>query len=150
MVTDHISRADIYAALGASFQDAFAFLGHGDLGTIPAGTYELDGRRVYAVVQDYQSKRAEEGKWEAHRKYIDLQYVVSGRERFGYAPAGRMAAGPYDEERDLERPDGDGAFVELRAGDFMLLWPGEAHMPGMAIGEPAEVRKVVVKIAADR
>ncbi len=149
MIFDHISRADRYLALGPAFAAALAFLRRDDLGAMAAGTYELDGRRLYALVQDYQTKPAGDGKWEAHRRYIDLQYVVYGCEQFGCAPAGRMAAGPYDEERDMERPQGDGAFSELRQGEFMVLWPGEAHMPGMAIGEPAAVRKVVVKIAAD-
>ena len=73
---------------------ALAFLRRDDLGAMAAGTYELDGRRLYALVQDYQTKPAGDGKWEAHRRYIDLQYVVYGCEQFGCAPAGRMAAGP--------------------------------------------------------
>jgi YhcH/YjgK/YiaL family protein len=149
MVTDHITRAGIYHALGAAFEQAFAFLRRDDVQTMPAGTYELDGRRVYALVQDYQTKRAEDGVWEAHRRYLDLQYVVSGEERFGCAPAGRMTEGPYDAERDMERPAVDGSFIDLRAGEFIILWPGEPHMPGMAIGKPAAVRKVVVKIKVD-
>jgi YhcH/YjgK/YiaL family protein len=150
MVIDLLTRADVYRALGTAFEQALAFLHRQDLATMPAGTYELDGRRVYALVQDYQTKRAAEGKWEAHRKYLDLQYVVSGAERFGCAPAGRMTEGPYDAERDMERPAVEGSFIELRAGEFMILWPGEPHMPGMAIGEPAPVRKVVLKIAASQ
>lgn len=149
VVTDQISRAGVYSGLSPRFEQAFAFLKRQDLASLPPGTYEIDGRRVYAMVQEYQTKQAAEGKWEAHRKYIDVQYVVSGRERFGYAPAGRMTAGPYDAQSDLERPNGDGAFGELRSGEFILLWPGEAHMPGMAIEAPAPVRKVVVKIAAE-
>jgi YhcH/YjgK/YiaL family protein len=147
MIIDHLTRASLYRTLDARFERAFAFLERDDLNTLATGTHELDGRRMYALVQEYQTKRAEDGKWEAHRNYIDLQYVVSGSERFGFAPVGRMAEGPYDSERDMERPAVDGTFTELGAGEFMVLWPGEAHMPGMAIGEPAAVRKIVVKIA---
>jgi len=149
MVTDHITRAETYSALRPAFRDAFAFLQRADVATLAPGTYEIDGRTVYALVQEYRTKPAAEGRWEAHRRYIDLQYVVSGAERFGYAPPGRMASGPYDEDTDMERPAGAGEFVTLLAGEFILLCPGEAHMPGMAIDEPASVRKVVVKIAAD-
>ncbi len=149
MIIDHIMRAETYGALRGPFRDAFAFLKRGDLVSLAPGTYEIDGRNVYALVQDYHTKIAAEGRWEAHRRYIDVQYVVSGAERFGYAPMGRMAAGPYEEDGDMERPAGDGESVTLRAGEFILLWPGEAHMPGMAIDEPAAVRKIVVKIAAD-
>jgi YhcH/YjgK/YiaL family protein len=148
MITDVLSRASTYSALGPAFQQAFAFLARGDLGQLAAGRYEIDGSRVYALVQEYDTKAAADGKWEAHRKYLDLQYIVSGAERFGFSPAGAMEAGPYDEAKDMERPIGDGGFLELRAGQFMILWPGEAHMPGMAIAEPVHVRKIVVKIAA--
>jgi YhcH/YjgK/YiaL family protein len=148
MVHDVIANAASYSTIGPRIAQALEFLQKGDLAGMPAGRYDIDGRTVYALVQDYTSKPMADGRWEAHRKYIDLQFVVSGRERFGYAPAGRMADGAYDEEKDLERPVGESSFVELRAGEFILLWPGEPHMPGMALDEPATVRKVVVKIAA--
>ena len=148
MVIDHLTRAESYSALRPAFRDAFAFLKRADLATLAPGTYEIDGRNVYALVQDYQTKPAAEERWEAHRRYIDLQYVVSGAERFGCAPAGRMTAGPYDEDKDMERPEGSGEFVTLLAGEFIVLWPGEPHMPGMALAEPAAVRKVVVKISS--
>ena len=149
MVIDTIKRAQIYAELGPRFRKALTYLTTVDVGALAAGTYEIDGRQVYALVQEYQSKRPADGKWEAHRKYIDLQYVVAGTEKMGFAPAGRMTAGEYDKERDFEAVKGDGEFVTLRAGEFVLLWPGEPHMPGMALGEPAPMRKIVIKIAAD-
>ena len=149
MVIDVLARAARFTGLGPAFGRAFAFLERNDLAALPAGTHEIDGRRLYAMVQDYKTKLPAEGKWEAHRKYIDIQYLVSGRERFGCVPTGRMTPGQYDADRDLETPAGEGAFVELRAGEFILLWPGEPHMPGMALGEPAAVRKIVLKIAAD-
>jgi YhcH/YjgK/YiaL family protein len=95
------------------------------------------------------TKRQEEGRWEAHKRYIDLQAVVAGAERIGCVPAARLEAGPYDEERDMTWLSGSGAFLPLLPGDFMLLWPGEAHMPGIALDEPVPVRKAVIKIAVD-
>jgi len=148
MITDLLSRSTIYAGLSAGIAQAFDFVRRDDLAALPPGTYEIDGRRVYALVQDYQSKPADAGRWEAHRRYIDLQYVVSGREQFGFAATGRMPAAEYDEAKDIERPQGNGVFLDLRAGEFVLVWPGEVHMPGMAAGEPAAVRKIVVKILA--
>lgn len=148
MVIDTITRAAIYSGLGPRFKRALTYVTTVDVGALAAGTYEIDGRQVYAMVQEYQSKRQADGRWEAHRQYIDLQFIVAGTERIGFAPVGRMAAGSYDKERDFEVPSGDGEFLTLRAGDFMLIWPGEAHMPGMAVNDPAPVKKVVVKIAA--
>ena len=94
----------------------------------------------------YDTLERAQGAWEAHRRYIDLQYVVAGRERIGYAQASRMTPGAYDRERDLLPLAGDGDFLTLGAGDFMLLFPDDAHMPRIAVAAPAPVRKVVVKI----
>ncbi len=148
MITDALKHADRYAALHRLLPGAFEYLASTDLVALAAGTYELDGRRLYAVVQDYVTKRQELGAWESHRCYIDLQVVARGTERIGYAPGSRMRAGAYDEARDVQPLSGGGDFVTVQAGDFVLLWPDEAHMPGIATTEPAAVRKIVVKIAA--
>ena len=104
-------------------------------------------RGCYALVSDYTPKPLAEGRWEAHRRYLDLQYVVSGVERMGVAPASRMRECSYEADRDLAWLEGPGDFLTLGAGQFMILWPGDAHMPGIDAGVPGPVRKVVVKIA---
>ena len=75
--------------------------------------------------------------------------MVSGVELIGWAPVASLRADPYDAGRDIAFLDGQGSFVRMPAGQAMLLWPEDAHMPGVAAGEPAPVRKVVVKIAVD-
>ena len=100
-------------------------------------------------MQDYTSKPEREGRWERHERYIDLQYVVSGVERIGYAPVRSLDSGPYDADRDIAFLAGTGSFVTMPAGHLMLLWPGDAHMPGIAEGEATLVRKVVIKIALE-
>ena len=81
--------------------------------------------------------------------YADLQYIVSGEERFGVGSVERFTRGAYDAEKDFEGLAGDGDFLRVQAGRFVLLWPGEPHMPGMAIDAPTPVKKVVVKIKID-
>ncbi len=149
MVTGPLTQAYRYAGLHPLLPRAFEYLANTDLDTLATGTHELDGRRVYAVVQEYVTKAPGQGVWESHRRYLDLQVVVRGTEQLGYAPSARMSGGAYDEERDVQPWSGPGDVVTLHPGEFMLLWPGEVHMPGMAAGEPETVRKIVVKIAAD-
>jgi YhcH/YjgK/YiaL family protein len=148
MVIDSLKNAHIYEGLGPRIKAALDYVARTDLRTLPPGRHDIDGDQIYLLLQDYQSKRESEGQWEHHRRYIDLQYVVDGVERIGYAPAASLTAAPYDEARDIAFPTGRGSFVTVAAGDFVLLWPDDAHMPGMAAGEPAPVRKAVVKIAA--
>ena len=75
-----------------------------------------------------------------------MQYVASGAEHMGYAPAKGLQAGEYDAENDFYKLEGDGEFFTLCAGYFAVLKPQDAHMPGMAISTPQAVKKVVVKV----
>ncbi len=146
MVKDLLALADRYRALGPRFARAFDFARATDFTALADGTYPVGDDGVRALVQRYTTKPAHEGRWEAHRAHIDLQMVVQGEESVGVAPLARLVAEPYDADRDLLWLTGDGDRVTLRPGEFVLLWPDDGHMPGIAIAEPAPVLKVVFKI----
>ena len=148
MLVDQIRHGDAYACLHVGLAQAFAFLDGAPLATLAPGRHAITGDRVFALVQDYLTKPPDTGVWEAHRRYIDVQYVVSGAERLGYAPLDRlMVTQPYDEAKDVLLLAGEGDRVTAAAGTFVVFFPHDAHMPGLALGEPAPVRKVVVKVA---
>lgn len=149
MIIDRIDNAHLYHAVNAKFKRAFDYIQQIDVDTIPAGKYEIDGENMYALVQQYNTKLKEQGFWEAHRRYIDLQYVVQGAEGMGYANINHLRQDEYDSSKDFLPLHGEGGLVTLHSGSFVLLLPEDAHMPGMAIGSPAPVKKVVVKIAVD-
>ena len=147
MIVDHLNNAGRYAALGPLFEQAIDFLRTTDLNALEPGRYPLAGDALFALVQGYHTKPQSEGFWEAHRRYIDLQFVVQGTERIGYAPLHRMQLESHDEQRDLAVLRGEGDFLTLTDGCFMLLWPEDAHMPGLQAGQVGLVRKIVFKIA---
>jgi YhcH/YjgK/YiaL family protein len=147
MIADALDNAHLYRGLSRRIALAFDYLLSTDLSGAALGTVELEGKHVYAMLQEYDTLPREQGAWEAHRAYIDLQCVVAGAEQIGYAPIGRLISGAYDAARDLLPLAGAGAFLTLGPGDFMLLYPGDAHMPRIAVGAPGPVRKVVVKVA---
>lgn len=146
MIVDELCCADDYFALGDGIRRALCFLKETDLDGLATGRHEIDGDRVFAGVDMYETKPMEIGFWEAHKKYLDVQCVIAGEERLGYAPVSGMSAGPYDEDRDFYKLEGDGDFITLRPGMFAILKPQDAHMPGMANGEPKAVKKIVVKV----
>jgi biofilm protein TabA len=147
MIADLLTNAGLYAVLGPGIARGLRFLAETDLASLAPGKHELDGKRLFALVSDAAPKRFAECRWEAHRHYIDLQYMVSGLERMGVAPTARMKETDYQAERDVAWLEGSGDFLTFGAGQFMILWPGDAHMPGIDAGVPGPVRKVVVKIA---
>ncbi|MBK7982486.1 MAG: YhcH/YjgK/YiaL family protein [Candidatus Competibacteraceae bacterium] len=147
MIVDHLANAERYAVLGPPFKQAFDFLRTTDLKALAAGRHSLAGDALFALAQSYHTKPASEGFWEAHRRYIDLQFIVEGIERIGYAPLHRMTLESHDGSRDLSLLHGEGDFLTLTDGCFMLLWPEDAHMPGLQAEQAGLVRKIVFKIS---
>jgi len=149
MVVDLISRSDKYKVLHPLFGAAFEFLKRPDLVEIEPGRYPLQGEALFAIVQDYETKPVEKGVLEAHRRYIDIQYIVSGLESVGYAPfENQPETVAFSKEKDIGFYEGAFALCPLQPGSLMILWPEDAHAPGLFNGVLEKVRKVVVKIEA--
>jgi YhcH/YjgK/YiaL family protein len=149
MILDQLKHAGLYQGLGANLKKAFNYLAARDFATIEPGRYDIDGDSVFALVQRYDTKPRDKGRWEAHRRYIDVQYVAAGIETLGWAPLGTLTeTQPYSAEKDVLLLAGAGDFVTARAGDFLVFFPGDAHMPCLVHDQPSPVLKVVVKVLA--
>jgi YhcH/YjgK/YiaL family protein len=146
MITDHLNHIEQYFCLGTRIETALRYLFKTDFTAVNPGRYNLEEEDIFALVEEYQSKPKHEGFWEAHIKYLDVQYVVEGAEHMGYCPVSSMTAGDYDKKKDFHKLEGDGDFFTLRSGHFAILHPQDAHMPGTAIDQPQQVKKVVVKV----
>lgn len=150
MIIDSAANAGLYEGMSERIAAALRWLADNDCTALAPGEYPIDGRNVYAIVSRYETKPIEEAKWEAHRRYVDVQYVVEGTERMGCADVTTMdATADYDEAGDVVWLKGEGDFFVVRPGRFVLFTPADAHMPGLAVGTPAPVKKVVVKVLAD-
>jgi biofilm protein TabA len=148
LIFDRLENAAAYQAVHPRLRQAFDFLRSTDLGRLALGRHDVDGDNVFALVQEFRTKPDAEGFWESHRKYIDVQCVVAGVERMGYANLATLAVRKdYDADKDLLILDGSGDFLTVSAGMFTIFAPQDAHMPCLAVGESAPVRKVVVKVA---
>jgi YhcH/YjgK/YiaL family protein len=149
MIVDLLANAHLYRGLNSRIDRAFAYLHETDLAALEPGDHEIDGKDIFARAITYTTRIPENGVWEAHRRYIDLQVMVQGEERICYAPVSRLIRGEYDESKDFLHLSGEGDSVTLPSGSFMLLWPGDGHMPCLAVDKPEPIKKVVVKIAVD-
>jgi YhcH/YjgK/YiaL family protein len=149
VIVDKIENTHLYACCGDNLAKAFEILKDKTLTEKPDGKYEVDGKNIYYLVQRYQSKPLAEGRFEAHQKCIDIQYVASGEETLGYAPIdGLEIQTPYNPEKDIIFYSKPAKYtpVHLKAGLFSVLYPDDAHMPGRAIDNPTNVLKIVVKV----
>ena len=148
MVLDLLSNAARYTFLREGLSEAFGFLGQPGLEALPDGEYEVLGSRVRAIVSRAPGRSVQEGRLEAHRKYIDIQYLVSGQEKIGWSPReGLVNATPYDEEADIEFFGGaPESLIGIPVGCFAVFMPSDAHLP--LVGE-GMIHKVVVKVLLD-
>lgn len=149
MIFDTLDHSMHYAGLGDRLRTALKFLQDTDLSALPVGRTEIDGDNLFALVQEYATKLQEQGMWEAHRHYIDIQYVQRGQERMGFASLATMNLGEYVPEKDFLPMSGLGNFVDVFAGSFVVFFPQDGHMPGLCVDAPEPVRKVVLKVALE-
>jgi len=148
MIVDTLDRSEQYVTLHPRFKAAFDFLKTTDLLALPEGRFEIDGSNLFALTQGYQTKPVADGKLEAHRKYIDIQVVVSGEEYIGYAPlSGQAPVDPFNTEKDIGFYHGDANLIKLIAGMFAIFYPTDAHLPCRQIQGPCAVKKIVIKVA---
>ncbi|MCH5334585.1 MAG: YhcH/YjgK/YiaL family protein [Alistipes sp.] len=148
MITDSLKNASLYYSVNPRFERAFAWLASVDTAAIEPGKYEIDGKEIFASVVDKELKKPEDAKLEVHDKYIDIQIIVRGEETFGWSErcACTEPKADFDSEKDiqffLDKPQ---TCYTLRAGQFTILFPEDAHAP--MIGE-GTVKKVILKIKA--
>jgi YhcH/YjgK/YiaL family protein len=155
MILDHIDNWQQYAACHSAFAKAFSHLAETDFTEMDEGRYELDGDRVYVMVQDCEGRGLDGARIEAHRKYIDIQFTVIGEEVIGWADiadtglaklVGVKGEG-YDAEKDVEFYSGEPfTWIDIPAGHFAVFFPNDGHAP---LAADDSFRKVVVKIAVE-
>lgn len=147
MVLDSIANAGAYRALGPRIAAGLDFLAAFDL-ALGEGRHPIQGDELFALVQRYHTAPGADRRFESHRRYVDVQFVAEGRERILVAPAAALEEEePYAEESDVafHREPGASSSLLLRAGDFAILFPGDAHKPGCMAGGREAVLKVVIK-----
>lgn len=131
---------------------AFGFLKDNDLTKLELKRFDLDGDNLFVTVSEYSSKDPETAMYEAHKKYIDIQYVVSGNELIGIAPLASQDSilQEYNDTKDIEYLScKKGVMVQATPAKFFIFFPEDAHMPGLKEGTNSPVRKAVVKIRID-
>ena len=147
MIKDSLNNAKIYYSLSKNMEVGLKWLEETDLVNLVDGRYEIDGKRVYASVQTYAPK--EDAKYEAHRRYVDIQYMISGVENVGITSLKNCTTcKEYDGESDLEFFDinSEEEYLELSEGNFIILYPHDAHKPSIVKGDCNKVKKIVVKV----
>jgi YhcH/YjgK/YiaL family protein len=147
MIIDKLSNSHLYSSLGERINKAFEYLKQTDFSKMKLGKYEIDGDNIFALVNEYNTKDESEGKLEAHKKYIDVQFVAIGSELMGYAPLeNQIVIDEYNQQNDIIFFSGEKSFTQVNEGMFAIFFPTDVHLPGIKVDEPEYVKKIVIKV----
>ena len=149
MILDKLDNAHLYSGISERLAEALSLLQDDNLVHGTEGRHEIDGDRMFCLIQRYTSRPPEKCNLEAHRKYIDVQFIVSGEEAVLYAhPEQLTVTQPYEiaSDKELYQPYSKMNRIRLEAGSFCIFFPQDAHMPCLQADGPDQVHKVVVKV----
>jgi biofilm protein TabA len=149
MIKGKLPTAD--AKTSQDFSAAISFLSR-DLKNLATGKHPIDSDKVFANIIEMTTSQSGGGKFESHRKYIDIHYIISGEEIIGVCHTGKLdAITEYDEKGDFTLYSIPEEYdrVTLKEGDFAIFFPEDAHMPGCSFNTPKKIRKVVVKFSLE-
>ena len=150
MIIDKIENCGQYYSMHKHFQRAFEAIQNAINQDMPVGKYEIEGKDLFISVQEYETKPEEKARFEAHRKYIDIQYIVSGEEVVEVTDLSKTSIlTEYNEEKDVEFYTANARVWRgsLTAGEYGIFFANDVHRPAMAVdGVSAPVKKILVKI----
>lgn len=149
MILDCVENISAYEKISPAFATAMAWLSAHRDGNVDADRVELS-EDVYVLHKFYDTKDEENCHYETHRDYIDVQFLVSGRESIGWAPKKDLTEKEYLAHKDQYLLEGEGAILPLEPGQFMIFFPEDGHMPCVRRGEKSPVEKLIAKIRVGR
>lgn len=147
MILDTLKNKEQYVMLHPRFKQVFDFIDSNNIAAMEPGRYDIDGDDIFLSVQELDLKPTTEARLELHRKYIDIQLLLCGKEElFGWSEKGDclMSEAPFDEQKDIEFfTDVPQCFYSLKVGQFTILYPEDGHAPMLGEGR---VKKCIFKI----
>ncbi len=146
MILDNLKNINCYKGISKNMDIAIDYLMNCNFEDSDVGKYDVDGENIYCIIQEYATKAIEDGKFEAHRNYIDIQLVLKGEEYIGYAPVKDLIPiGDYDSNKDKINLSGAGEMHLIKSNMFGIYFPHDGHKPSIHHTE-TNIKKAVVKI----
>lgn len=147
MILDHMKNLNNYRDLTGPLMRALEYIRNADFEKLDDTTYEVEGRDLFFFIQSYETRETNETP-ESHRKYIDIQYMISGTEKMGVGQLDTMTeeveAKP---QNDIWFHRGPMDYITVSEGMFAVFFPNDAHAPCISPASGSNpVRKCVFKV----
>ena len=152
MILDRLENAELYYPLNPGFAAACEYLRKTDFSQLAHGRHEVDGDRLFVMINRVTGRGRERAKLESHRRYIDIQFTIAGPDEIGWRPVSecQQILVPYDSQTDMVLfGDKSDVWVAVPPESFAIFFPGDAHAP---LGAPKNIElvKAVMKVAVDQ
>ncbi len=146
MVLDKIENSKLYAGLSEKIAKAFAYINETDLHSFAPGRYEIDNGDIFALIQEYDTKEKSDCKLEGHKRFIDVQYIISGAELIGITQLKNQIPTEKNDEDDYAFYECATDFIKLDAGMFAIFFPEDLHKPCIKLNQISRIKKIVIKV----
>lgn len=132
------------------WDEAFNFLKTNNLADMKPGKYVIDSNNVIATITELNPNDKDQVKWEAHRNFNDLQYIIKGKAEMGIASVSSpnsIVSIPYDPKTDNENFTVTGEkYYDAEPGTFFIFSPNEIHRPAFKVEGYDTIKKIVIKV----
>lgn len=150
MITSTINQLEFYKNIHPNLAKAIDYILKTNFEKLSTGKYEVDGDEIFYMVNEYSTKPVSECAPERHRVYTDIQFMMKGSEKFGYAPfINQLPSTDFLPDNDVAFytiPSDKINYVTLIPGEVIIFFPTDIHQPEVYVSKPQEVKKVVFKI----
>lgn len=146
MIFDKVNEIEKYACFLENWQEILTI--YKESNNKEVGRY--DWSNGFYMIQEGETKPFKECKFEAHKKFIDIQILLKGKECVKVAPINTLqVSDEYNEDKDIEFLIGEGSNLILRPEDMYILFPHDGHMPCCHVHQQTNYRKLVIKYKLD-
>lgn len=150
MIKDKIENIALYENLSTNIGNAVKCVAQDHFLNELRAKKRIEGDGFYVMLQEYETRSDEEGRWETHREHIDIQYILSGEERTGYAniaDLGEMVESSQEKDFYFYKEAAVSDWVIVHGGEFVVFFPTDGHKPSLHVnGAVGRVTKVVFKV----
>lgn len=147
MIYANVSQLLDYSFLEKKVLECFAYAKEHDLVQYEKGSHEINGEELFVNIVEYETTSADNRFWEAHRKYLDVHVMLNGEEQIDLNFIENMKQDEFVEADDFLPLHGEmNSFVTLRAGDFLICYPHDAHRTAVAVTKPEKIKKAIFKV----
>ena len=147
MIYGNIKNKEEFSYLPEKLKACFDYISKNDLKSFEKGCYEINGKDLFVNIVEYETTTEDKRFWESHKYYLDLHFILENEEIININFIDNMKQKTFVEEEDFFPLEGNKkSSIVLQEGDFLILYPNDAHMTAVKVNESKKIKKAIFKV----